>query len=94
MGKLIANVRVDTVVDGKRVSIAAGEEVTGLSAHDARELKLSGLIYDEADEARAVRERKQDEREARAEFEAERQAVIEARESTQVPETDEKSKTE
>ncbi|WP_175841641.1 hypothetical protein [Burkholderia arboris] len=94
MGKLIANVRVDTIVDGKRISIAAGEEVSGLSAHDVRELKLSGLIYDEADEARAARERKQDEREARAEFDAARQAVIEARESTEVPETDEKSTTE
>ncbi len=91
MGKLIANVRVDTIVDGKRVSIAAGEEITGLSAHDARELKLSGLIYDEAEEARAARERKQDERDARAEFDAARQAVIEARESTEVPETGEKS---
>jgi hypothetical protein len=91
MGKLIANVRVDTIVDGKRVCIAAGEEVTGLSTHDTRELKLSGLIYDEADEARAAWERKQDEREARAEFDAARQAVIEARESTEVPEVDDKS---
>lgn len=91
MGKLIANMTIRALLDGERVEFEPGEEVTGLPDHDVRELKASGALYDEAEEAAASRRIAADDRKARAAFDAERQAVIEKRESTATPPADEKT---
>ncbi|WP_175716547.1 hypothetical protein [Burkholderia anthina] len=94
MGKLIANMRIDVFIDSERVSIPPGGEVTGLSPHDVRELKASGALYDEGEQADVDRKRSQDERKAQAAFQSERRAVTEAKKSREVPTTVEKSKAE
>jgi hypothetical protein len=52
MTKLIAVVAIATLVDGVRAVIQPGEEVTGLSALDAQDLKRAGAVQD-ADELAA-----------------------------------------
>lgn len=85
MGKLIAMMTIRAIVDGKRVEFEEGDEVTGLAPHDVRALKGSGALIDESEQAALARRSTQEERKARAQFEAERQSFIEARESTEVP---------
>ncbi|VFR54780.1 hypothetical protein BRI6_1099 [plant metagenome] len=84
MAKLIAQIPVAAFVDGKRVEIPPGEEVPGLSDHDARELVASGAVIDPTAVAAATRKAGQAEAKARRAFEEERSAVIQAQESTRV----------
>lgn len=49
MSKLIAVVPVLSVVKGERIAFAPGDEVTGLSALDAADLKRIGAVQDPED---------------------------------------------
>lgn len=49
MPKLIALVAVLTVIDGVRTTFQPGDEVTGLDAIDAQELKRVGAVQDQDD---------------------------------------------
>lgn len=51
MSKLIAVVAVTTLVKGERITFSPGDEVTGLSALDAADLKRQGAVQDPEDMA-------------------------------------------
>lgn len=73
--KLIAIVPILTVVNGDRVEIQPGEEVTDLHPSDVKYLKDNGCIYDEDEKAAAAKAAAKDEKKAGTEFAEERKAV-------------------
>jgi len=81
MGKLIAQIPIATWVDGERVVIEPGEEVPGLSEHDAAELLGSKSVIDPDAVAAVQKKAAVADAQARRAFDAERAAVIAAQKS-------------
>lgn len=82
MSKLIALVATAVVVGGVRTVIQPGEPLPELSAHDERELLQAGAAENPADTAALAKEDARAKAAADAEFEATRQQVQQAQEST------------
>ena len=82
MSKLIALVATAVMVGGERTVIQPGQELPDLSTHDERELLQSGAAENPADTAALAKEDARAKAAADAEFEATRQQVQQAQEST------------
>lgn len=82
MSKLNALVATAVLVDGVRTVIQPGEPLPDLSAHDERELLQAGAAENPADTAALAKEDARAKAAADAEFEATRQQVQQAQEST------------
>ena len=75
MSKLIAVVAVAVFVGGARILVQPGEEITGLCAVDAAELKRIGAIEDEDEVLAGQKTAERAEKSAAAEFAKARKAV-------------------
>ena len=82
MSKLIALVATAVMVGGERTVIQPGQELPDLSTHDERELLQSGAAENPADTAAQAKADARAKAAADAEFEATRQQVQQAQEST------------
>ena len=82
MSKLIALVATAVLVDGVRTVVQPGEPLPELSAHDERELLQAAAAENPADTAALAKEDARAKAAADAEFEATRQQVQQAQEST------------
>lgn len=82
MSKLIAMVATAVIVDGERTIIQPGQPLPELSMHDARELTASGAAQNTDDEAALAKADAHAAKQADAEFDAARQRVQLAQEST------------
>lgn len=85
MSKLIAMVPTSVRVNGERVIIQPGQPLPELSPHDARELTASGMAENQEDKAALAAASAKSEKASAAEFEAARQRVRQAQESTKPP---------
>ena len=82
---LIANHLVKSWQDGQVKEFKAGEEVTGLSEHDERELKKCGALTDTETEAMLARRQERIQAHATSQFEHERDLVMAAKASITPP---------
>jgi hypothetical protein len=85
MSKLIAMVPTAVRVNGERVIIQPGQALPELSPHDARELTVSGMAENQEDKAALAAAAAKTTKASAAEFEAARQRVRQAQESTKPP---------
>ncbi|TXI17673.1 MAG: hypothetical protein E6Q67_12900 [Roseateles sp.] len=85
MSKLIALVATAVVVNGERTIIQPGEPLPELHEHDQRALIASGAAQDSVAAAREKKRAAAAAEDAMADFQANREALLAAAESTAAP---------